>query len=89
MACSIHIFPTISHTSLTFVFIYYTKNTLLQAKIGCYKADHTTNTAMDGSRFSQFMHRGVFQYFHLAVSELTVRVLTGMQLLHTENMCIT
>jgi len=79
VACSIHILPTILHTSLTFVFIYYTKNTLLQAKIRCYKADHPTNTAMDGSRFSQLMHRRVFQYFHLAVSDLTVRLLTCMQ----------
>jgi len=35
--------------------------------------------AMDGSRFSQLMHRRVFQYFHLAVSDLTLRVLTCMQ----------
>lgn len=67
------IFPTILHTSLAFVFIYYTKNTLR-----CYKADHTTNTAMDGSRFCQLMHRRVFQHFHLAVSDLTVLVLTCM-----------
>lgn len=79
-------FPTTSRTSLTFVFIYCTKNTLLQEIIHCYKAHHPTNTAMDGSRFSQLMHRRVFQYFHLAVSDLTVRVLTTyeyLQLPHT------
>lgn len=59
------------------------KNTLLQAKIRCYKPDHPINTAIYGSRFSQPMHRRVFQYFHLAVSDLTVRVLACMQLLHT------
>lgn len=51
-------------------------------KIRRYKADHTTNTAMDGSRFCQFTQRWEFQYFHLAVTDLTVRVRICMQLLH-------